>query len=109
MRVSRSEGVANHTGPKPCVCIRENAGEASVGERIGQPLSREKSFIRMLTRLITRKAIGEGAPSRAPSLSGVVKDPGMCGRSLHGNREISGSARGWTPQVRIGKATSRSR
>jgi hypothetical protein len=22
--------------------------------------------------------------------SGVVKDPGMCGSSLHGNREVSG-------------------
>ena len=41
--------------------------------------------------------------------SGVVKDPGMCGSSLHGNREVSGLASGWTPPVRIGKARSRSR
>jgi hypothetical protein len=31
------------------------------------------------------------------------------GGSLHGNREISGSACGWTLQARIGKARSRSR
>ena len=35
------EGVAIRVGPEPCVDIREGAGEASVGERIGQPLSRE--------------------------------------------------------------------
>jgi hypothetical protein len=40
---------------------------------------------------------------------GVVEDPGMCGSSLFGNREVSGLARGWTPQVRIGKARSRNR
>ena len=42
MQVSYSEGVANHTGPESCVGIREDAGEALTGERIGQPSSREK-------------------------------------------------------------------
>ena len=42
MQVSYSEGVANHTGPELCVCIREDVGEALTGERIGQPSSREK-------------------------------------------------------------------
>ena len=41
MRVRRNEGVAIHIDPKPCVGIREGVGEASAGERIGQPLSRE--------------------------------------------------------------------
>ncbi len=41
MRVRRNEGLATHIGPKPCAGIREDAGEASVGERTGQPLSRE--------------------------------------------------------------------
>ena len=44
MQVHCDEGVANHIGPKPCVTDREVAGEASAGERIGQPLSRE-SFV----------------------------------------------------------------
>ncbi len=43
MKVHCNEGLANHIGPEPCVCIREDAGEASVGECIGQPLSRESS------------------------------------------------------------------
>ena len=44
MRVRRNEGVATHIDPKPCVGIREDTGEASAGERIGQPLSRESDF-----------------------------------------------------------------
>lgn len=41
MKVHYGEGVANHIGPEPCAGIREGVGEASVGDRIGQPLSRE--------------------------------------------------------------------
>lgn len=44
MQVHCNEGVAIRIGPEPCAGIREAAGEASVGERIGQPLSHE-SFI----------------------------------------------------------------
>src|SRR4029077_9101659 len=40
---------------------------------------------------------------------GVVKDPGMCRRSLRGNREISRPTVRQPPPVRIGKARSRSR
>ena len=31
-----------------------------------------------------------GCDSASTRRSGVVKDPGMCGSSLYGNREISG-------------------
>ena len=41
MKVRHDEGVANHIGPEPCGGNREGSVEASVGERIGQPLSRE--------------------------------------------------------------------
>ena len=41
MQVHYDEGIANHIGPEPCICVREGAGEASVGDHIGQPLSRE--------------------------------------------------------------------
>ena len=40
MQVHCNEGVAIRIGPEPCVGIREDDGEASAGERIGQPLSR---------------------------------------------------------------------
>jgi hypothetical protein len=42
VQVHCGEGVAIHTGPKPCVDTREGAGEASAGESTGQPLSRER-------------------------------------------------------------------
>ena len=42
MRVHCDEGVANHIGPEPCAGAREGVGEASVGVRAGQPLSRER-------------------------------------------------------------------
>ncbi|MCY1325402.1 hypothetical protein [Sinorhizobium sp. GL28] len=45
MKVHYDEGVANHVGPEPCAGIREDVGEASVGEHAGQPLSREKDLI----------------------------------------------------------------
>ena len=109
MQVHCDEGVATHIGPKPCVSAREGRGEASVGEHIGQPLSREITESWTPTPLIRRKATRRGAPSRAPRRSGAVGDPGMCGRSLRGNREISGLAGGFGRPVRIGKARSRSR
>ena len=45
MQVHCDEGVATHIGPKPCAGIREDVGEASVGERAGQPLSRDRKLI----------------------------------------------------------------
>jgi hypothetical protein len=45
VEVHCDEGVANHIGPEPCAGIREDAGEASAGDRIGQPLSREIGLI----------------------------------------------------------------
>ena len=43
MKVHHDEGVANRIGPEPCVIGREAGGEASVGEHVGQPLSRERT------------------------------------------------------------------
>ena len=39
MQVHYDEGVAIHIGPEPCVGVRKDADEASVGEGIGQPQS----------------------------------------------------------------------
>jgi hypothetical protein len=46
VRVRRGEGVAIRIGPEPCAVIREGDGEASVGERAGQPLSRVSDYLR---------------------------------------------------------------
>ena len=45
MQVHCDEGVAIHIGPEPCVASRKGDDEASVGECIGQPLSRDSLSI----------------------------------------------------------------
>jgi hypothetical protein len=109
VQVRYDEGLATRIGPEPCAVIREGGGEASAGERIGQPLSRESHLSRMPTSLIRRKATRRGASAQAPCRSGVVGDPGMCGRSLHGNREVSRLTGDTLSSARIGKVRSRSR
>ena len=51
MEVHCDEGVANHIGPEPCAGIREDAGEASAGDRIGQPLRRFRPRLRQRWRV----------------------------------------------------------
>jgi hypothetical protein len=46
VRVRRDEGLAIRIGPEPCAVIREGYGEASAGERAGQPLSRVSDYLR---------------------------------------------------------------
>ena len=81
MEVLYDEGRANHIGPEPCAVVRKGGGEASAGERIGQPLSLENYIL----------------PGRAAGRPGVVKDTGMCGSSLYGNREMLPLATGAEP------------
>jgi len=45
VKVHYDEGLANRIGPEPCAGAREVAGEASAGECIGQPLSRESDIV----------------------------------------------------------------
>ncbi len=97
MQVHCDEGIANHIGPEPCAGLREESGEALAGESIGQPLSHESHLSWVLTLLIKRKATRPSALSRVRGWPGVVEDPGMCGRSLCGNREISCLATGKQP------------
>ena len=70
MQVHCDEGVANHIGPEPCAVIREDAGEASVGVRAGQPLSRDRKLFpgrrclcsgRPHVRVRQRKHLGDPA------------------------------------------------
>jgi len=45
VQVLCDEGVATHIGPEPCAGAREDVGEASVGGRAGQPLSRDRKLL----------------------------------------------------------------
>ena len=93
MRVHHSEGVATHTGPEPCVGIREDDGEASAGERIGQPLSRERSVIPSadVVSITEGNTDGHESASARPARRGLrpwhvrtllVREPGDLGFGL---------------------------
>ncbi len=81
MEVPCDEGVAIRIGPEPCAGIREGVGEASAGERAGQPLSRERFTTPGADAV--RKAEGntQGRASASAPRPGAVADPGMRGRS----------------------------
>ena len=110
MKVLYGEGLASRTGPESCVRHREVAGEALAGDGIGQPLSRESRYIRDADAVLVAEGNTEGRAMRVPCRSRVVRDPGICRRSLYGNREISRPAgRRNAAPVRVGKARSRIR
>jgi hypothetical protein len=110
VEVRRDEGVAIHIDPKPCAGIREDVGEASAGDRAGQPLSYEILILPGCRRCSeSRKAIRVERVIASASRPGVVEDPGMYGRSLYGNRENSCSTTTLGLVARIGKVMSRSR
>jgi len=112
VKVPYDEGIASHIGPEPCVGTREGDGEASVGERIGQPLSRERLFISDADAVIEAegKTDGRVTASAWPIRRGLrpwhvrtllVREPGDLWIG-HGPKTTG-------RMVRIGKVTSRSR
>jgi hypothetical protein len=104
VEVLYSEGKANHTGPKPCVSVREDRGEASAGDGAGRPLSRERCLlpsadsVTILEGNTMHRVNASGASTRrgqrhrhAPTL--FDREPGDLTLDQMGN-----------PLVRIGKA-----
>jgi hypothetical protein len=87
VKVRYDEGVANHIGPEPCIAGRKARGEASAGESIGQPLSRDR-IIPGADAVVMAEGNMSSTSARVLVQPGVVRDPGMCRRSLRGNREI---------------------
>ena len=110
MRVRRDEGLAIRIGPEPCAVVREGAGEASAGERAGQPLSRVSVYLQGADAVTyaegetdgyaiasTRSAQRGRRPWHVRTL--LVREPG----------DLMLDQGGSPPLVRIGKARSRSR
>jgi hypothetical protein len=89
VKVRCDEGIANHIGPEPCAVVREDLREASVGDRIGQPLSCEIDVILGAHAVLLVEGNMDGRAIASAFPPSAVVDPGMCGRSLRGNREIS--------------------
>ncbi len=95
MEDSYSEGLANHTGSESCVDVREDAGEALTGVRVGWVLSREihapprggllrgADAVELGGRQNPRRREGETRWDPARS-----ETPGMHASTSHGNREI---------------------
>src|SRR3954471_15880812 len=108
VKVHYGEGVATHTGPKPCVGPREGSGEASAGERAGWPLSRERATVPGADVVTVTEGHTSGGVSASLRRPGVVRDPSRHGRSFSGTQETSPPTRG-SPRISMGKVRSRSR
>ena len=90
VRVLSDEGLASHIGPESCGSAREDLSEASTGERAGRPLSRDSLLQRGADVVAYTEGNMDGSViCELRSGPRVVVDPGMHGRSLLGNREIS--------------------
>jgi len=98
VQVHYDEGVANRIGPESCVAAREGRGEALTGEHTGQPLSLEMNIVSGADAFSIAEGYTDGRANRkCPSGPAGSREPGMCGRSLRGNREISRLAGGTLP------------
>ncbi|SIT38810.1 conserved hypothetical protein [Paraburkholderia ribeironis] len=109
VKVHYDEGVANHIGPKPCAGVREDVGEASVGERAGQPLSRDIFNVPGADVVYLAEGNTEGRAIASASTTWRGRRPWHA-RTLLAREPgdlSSGLSQHW--QVRIGKARSRSR
>ena len=109
MRVHYDEGVAIHIGPEPCVGVREDGDEASVGEGMGQPLSRESlvpgaDAVSNAEGNTNRRVIASACSARRGRRTWHVQK--LLGREPGDPR--SGQWR-YAALARIGKARSRSR
>jgi len=110
VQVRYDEGVAIHIGPKPCVAVRKDGGEASVGECIGQPLS----LVKIHTLGVDAVAKAEGDTYGHGNASARTARRGR--RTWHVHKLVAREPGDPTPDqwqqrvlVRIGKARSRSR
>ena len=74
---------------------REVDREGSVGEHTGQPLSPVKIHIPGADAVAKVEGNTDGCASASAGRPGVVEEPGMCGNSLHGNREVPRLASHW--------------
>ena len=109
MKVRHNEGIAIHIGPEPCIVGREVRDEASVGERIGQPFSRESVLSQVPTSYPGRKATLTGASRKCPSDLAWSKNLACTDAPCAGTGRSHGRPMGNAPKVRIGKVRSRSR
>ena len=96
VQVHYDESLASYVAPEPCALAREGKGEASVGERAGQPLSRERSLTPGADAVTNAEGIMDRDDSASPRLAGrgqrpwhvrtlLVREPGDLGIDLRMN------------------------
>ena len=113
MQESYGEGLAIHTGPEPCADVRKGVGEASAGERTGQPLNRERPIIPSADTVPNveghthGRAIRERLDDSAWSQTLACTEASCTGTGRSHGRPAAIVMR--AALVRIGKARSRSR
>jgi hypothetical protein len=110
VQVRHDEGAAIRIDPEPCAAVRKGDSEASVGERIGQPLSLAKIHI------LGADAVAKAEGNMDGRVSASVWTAQRGRRTWHVRkflgREPGDPAFGQPQQsglVRVGKARSRSR
>ena len=91
MKESYNEGVASHIGSESCLDVPRGRGEALTGENTGGLLSSEITFFREPTTWTGWEGNTDCCVNtQAVVCLGGVRELGMCGHSLRGNRETSG-------------------
>lgn len=110
MQVRYSEGVAIHTDPESCAGIREDAGEALTGARIGGVSSGVSNMVRGADAVVAgRRQQAEVRHCEDVSRSASSLDPQHVRTSSVREPGDLRSALGSRAQGRIGKAGGRSR
>ena len=105
MKVSYSEGLANHTDPESCGVACEGGVEALTGEGAGRVFSRERNILRDADAVggsgrhhrMRRYCEAQTSPARSQT-------PSTYRNISHGNREIPRSPRAKHALGRIGKS-----
>jgi hypothetical protein len=105
MKVSYSEGLANHTGSESCGAAREGGVEALTGEGAGRVFSRERTILR------DADAVGGGGRHHRMHRNREVRPsparlqtPSTYRNTSHGNREVPRSPSAEHALGRIGKS-----
>ena len=106
MKVSYSEGLANHAGSESCGVAREGGFEALTGEGAGRVFSRENLLLR------DADAVRRGGRqhrmrrySKAFTSPAWSQTPRTYRNTSHGNREVPRFPRAKDALGRIGKST----
>src|SRR5215468_1840746 len=89
MRELYIERVAPHGGPESCIVVCEGGGEALTGVRAGRAIEPRNHAVQGADVVRnTEGSIGGGVMRESSADPARSKNHGMCGISMHENREV---------------------